>query len=73
MLSRPVPEWGWLTAVAPRSGTGTMLAGCRSINRALDFGVRVALSTAASGPIGQASRDQERQMTLTLRLQDGAC
>jgi hypothetical protein len=35
---------------------------------ALDFGVHVAL--AATGCI---SRDQERQMTLTLRLKDGAC
>jgi hypothetical protein len=42
--------------------------GCSSAVGALDFGVHVALAA-----IGYLSRDQERQMTLTLRLKDGAC
>jgi hypothetical protein len=64
-----------------------MQAGCRSAQSALDFGVQVALDDAApdsSGSLyGHAASDKqrpmtppatlERQMTLTLRPQDGAC
>jgi hypothetical protein len=54
-----------------------MQAGCRSPFSALDFGVRVALGYAALGSLasiaGRAASDKERQMTLTLRPQDGAC
>jgi hypothetical protein len=55
------------------AGAGTIQAGCRSLPGTLDFDVHVALRHVAARAPEQASSFQERQMTLTLRPQDGAC
>jgi len=47
--------------------------GCRSAIGTLDFGVHVALMPRGTRRSDAGASDRERQLTLTLRLQDGVC